>query len=480
MNIRYATACSGIEAPSVAWEPLGWKPVAFSEVDPFCSKLLQERHPSVPNLGDMTEAYWGLLEGSADVFIAGTPCQSFSVAGLRESLDDARGNLTLEYIRVIDRLKPRIAIWENVPGVLSTKDNAFGCFLAGLVGSFTELFPNGAAARAAGSEGVEPRRNAKWPGAGIVHGPRRNAAWRTLDAQHFGVAQRRRRVFVVVTDARDPIHPGAILFEPESGRRDSPPSRKAGQDVTGTLGSRASSGGGFSSDFECAGGLVSEGGVKGSHWDDPLNPHPTLNQSNNIGGVGGSDQELFSQRGAYLTAAFGENNTSGPIDVATACTSNPSQRYDFESETLIAHTLRGDGFDASEDGTGRGFGANDSRIDIGLGVCPTVRPGNGGGQMSIGVAFRRGGVRRLTPRETERLQGFPDDYTRINSHRKRKRMKPEELTLFSEYRGISVDELKVFGYTPDGPRYKAIGNSMAVPVIRWIGRRIEKCMEAFG
>lgn len=439
MNIRYATACSGIEAPSVAWEPLDWKPVAFSEVDPFCSKLLAERYPDVPNGGDMTTADWRELAGKTDVFIAGTPCQSFSVAGLRESLDDARGNLTLEYIRVIDRLKPRIAIWENVPGVLSTKDNAFGCFLAGLVGSFTELFPNGAAARSAGSEGVESRRNTKWPGAGIVHGPKRNAAWRTLDAQHFGVAQRRRRVFVVVTDARDPIHPGAILFEPESGRRDSPPSRKAGQDVAGTLAARTRGGGGLGTDTDLDGGLIA-----------------------------------------------------------------------------VAHTLRGDGFDVSEDGTGRGtplvvasstgdgywregddtvgalraraqeshehiaFGANDSSIAIGFDTSPAIRSGNGGGRMSTAVASRRGGVRRLTPRECERLQGFPDDYTRINSHRKRKRMKPEELALFSEYSGISVDELKVFGYTPDGPRYKAIGNSMAVPVIRWIGRRIEKCMEAFG
>ncbi len=205
--------CSGIEAASAAYIPLGWIPVAFSEIEKFPCKVLAHHHPGIPNHGDFTAFDWSVYRGAIDALVAGTPCQAFSVAGLRNSLADARGNLTLEFIRAANAIRPKYIIWENVPGVLSTGDNAFGCFLAGLVGSDEPILAE---------QG--------WPNAGVVHGPERRACWRVLDAQYFGLAQRRKRVFVVAS-ARDGRHPAEILFEWESLRRDSPPSRETGQGI---------------------------------------------------------------------------------------------------------------------------------------------------------------------------------------------------------------------------------------------------------
>jgi DNA (cytosine-5)-methyltransferase 1 len=211
----------------------------------------------------------------ADVLVGGTPCQAFSVAGLRNSLADERGNLSLEFVRLADAIddvrraanKPEaIIVWENVPGVLSVKDNAFGCFLAALAGEDDPLVP--------------PR--GKWTNAGVVDGPKRKIAWRVLDAQYFGLAQRRRRVFVVAS-SRDGFDPAEVLFELEGVQRHSAPSREAGQAASAGTASRA--------------------GERSSHWDGDF-PHPTLNQSAKVsGGVGSSNQELFSQRGAYLAPA---------------------------------------------------------------------------------------------------------------------------------------------------------------------------------
>jgi DNA (cytosine-5)-methyltransferase 1 len=222
--MNYLSLCSGIEAASTAWHTLGWKPFAFSEIEPFPCAVLQHHWPHVSNLGDMTRyAEWRDLH-EVDLLVGGTPCQAFSVAGLRKSLDDARGNLSLTYISILNKidhersirlLQPAICVWENVPGVLNTKDNAFGCFLAGLAGEDTPL---------------EPPRG-KWTNAGCVYGPQRAVAWRVLDAQYFGVAQRRRRVFVVAS-ARDGFDPSQVLFEFEGVRRDSPPSREARKDAT--------------------------------------------------------------------------------------------------------------------------------------------------------------------------------------------------------------------------------------------------------
>ena len=195
MAIRFGSVCSGIEAASVAWNPLGWEAAWFSEIEPFPCAVLKHHYPDVPNLGDMTTLTARILSGDVeapDVFCGGTPCQAFSVAGLRKSLADARGNLSLVFceianaidsVRTVQRKRPVTVFWENVPGVLSTQDNAFGCFLAALVGGDIP------ATTEAG----------RWPDAGFLVGPQRIAAWRVLDAQYFGLAQRRRRVFVVAS-----------------------------------------------------------------------------------------------------------------------------------------------------------------------------------------------------------------------------------------------------------------------------------------
>lgn len=254
MKLRFGSVCSGIEAASVAWNPLGWEAAWFSEIEQFPCELLAYRFPSVPNLGDMTTLPGRIRAGEVeapDILCGGTPCQAFSVAGQRKSLDDARGNLSLTFCEIANALDtvrtlrgdpPTIVFWENVPGVLNTKDNAFGCFLAELAGADAPLTP-----------GTD-----RWPSAGMVAGPKRKVAWRILDAQHFGVPQRRRRVFVVAS-ARDDFDPSAVLFErscvsgnlESSGtkRQDSP-----GFIETGFAQYRAS---------ESAGTLKASGGVLG-------------------------------------------------------------------------------------------------------------------------------------------------------------------------------------------------------------------------
>lgn len=216
--MRFGSVCSGIEAASVAWNPLGWEAAWFSEIEPFPCALLAHHYPNVPNLGDMTTIAPRILSGEVeapDILCGGTPCQAFSVAGLRKSLDDARGNLSLvfcELANAIDSarslrgLPPAIVFWENVPGVLNTKDNAFGCFLAGLARLDVPIeVPGG-----------------KWGGAGYVLTGKRAVAWRTLDAQYFGVPQRRRRVFVVAS-ARDGFDPCQVLFERAGVQRNPAP-----------------------------------------------------------------------------------------------------------------------------------------------------------------------------------------------------------------------------------------------------------------
>ena len=457
--MKYLSVCSGIEAATCAWHGLGWEPVAFSEIEKFPSAVLAHHHPNVPNLGDMTKYKEWEINEPVDLLVGGTPCQSFSVAGLRKGLDDPRGNLMLTFLGIADRLRSEWLVWENVPGVLSswtgpnppgdvdlergweaTEESDLSCFLAGL----TEL-------------------GYGW-------------AYRILDAQYFGVPQRRRRVFVVGC-LGDWQRAGKVLFERESLRGDSPPSRKAREstaaDVAPSIGA---SGRGFARAGE-------------SRGQDPV------------------------------IACFGGNNQSGPIDVATARNAHggPHGRLDFESETfciqagaakenpnhgpdgvgvrsdgqaytiearaevqIVAHSLRGEGFDASEDGTGRGtplvcHGTQDPCV----GDIAFTLGKNNGGENAIAFAQNQAGdvltgdvsaclgtnqnatgrntgkvqrgmqVRRLTPVECERLQGFPDNWTAI------------------PWRGKPADQC------PDGPRYRAIGNSMAVPVMRWIGERID-------
>ena len=262
--MRFGSVCSGIEAASVAFGPLGWKAAWFAEVEPFPSAVLAHHYPETPNLGDMTTISRRVLTGEVeapDVLCGGTPCQAFSVAGLRESLADERGNLTLKFVELADAIdhvrvtrgdEPAIVFWENVPGVLSTKDNAFGCFLAGLAGEDEPLQPPGE----------------KWANAGCVYGPKRAIAWRTLDAQYFGLAQRRRRVFVVAS-ARDGFDPATVLFEWDGMRRDSPPSRGS-REVAPTIPSRSSGGGGLGTDFDIDGGLICMAHGQGGAGETPF------------------------------------------------------------------------------------------------------------------------------------------------------------------------------------------------------------------
>lgn len=450
--MKYGSVCSGIEAASKAWEPLGWKPAWFSEIEPFPSAVLAHHWPEVTNLGDMTKIADAVRTGDVeapDVLVGGTPCQAFSIAGLREGLSDDRGQLTLSYVELANAIDAKrrergepesIIVWENVPGVLSSKDNAFGCFLAGLAGESSELQPAGG----------------KWTHAGCVSGPERVIAWRVLDAQFFGVAQRRRRVFVVAS-ARKGFDPAAVLFEFDSVRRDSPPSRESQKAVAA---------------------LTARG----------------------VGTCGADDNQ--AQAGHLI--AFGGGNTAGHIDVATACTAH-GIRLDFDTETFavhgtqdpdtnceLAHTL---GRNNGQENACIAFSYKDNGADATSDLSPTIRAGNhdkshaNSGQppaiciqhASIGrhdaagpqgkgyqedVAFTQDSrssadvvqygmqVRRLTPIECERLQGFPDNHTLIG------------------WRGKDADEC------PDGPRYKAIGNSMAVPVMRWIGERIAAALPA--
>ena len=398
MSLAYLSVCSGIEAATVAWEPLDFRALAFSEIEPFARAVLTHHYPDVPLHGDFTVLRDEEWIAGADVLVGGTPCQAFSVAGLRRSLDDSRGNLSLEFVRLADAiderrsqrgLPPCIVLWENVPGVLSVRDNAFGCFLSGLSGEDAPFIP--------------PR--GKWTNAGVALGPSRAVAWRILDAQYFGLAQRRRRVFVVAS-ARDGFDPAAVLLEFEGLRRDSPPRRETRQDAAAHAAPGA--------------------GERRSHWDGVEHPHPTLNQSFNTGAIGYSNQELFSQRGAGLVGnvtaarmvAFGEYAEDGTAStvksrdykdatdlVAEASTGAVSHclnaggmgRQDFETETLVTHALRAEGFDASEDGTGRGtplvpvqaFYSTESRCDHfpPPDVAPPLKVGSNGGGQPPAIAF---------------------------------------------------------------------------------------------
>lgn len=419
--MKYGSVCSGIEAASKAWEPLGWKPAWFSEIEPFPSAILAHHWPEITNLGDMTQIADAVRTGNVeapDVLVGGTPCQAFSIAGLREGLSDDRGQLTLSYVELANAIDAKrrergepeaIIVWENVPGVLSSKDNAFGCFLAGLAGESSELQPAGG----------------KWTHAGCVSGPERVIAWRVLDAQFFGVAQRRRRVFVVAS-ARKGFDPAAVLFELDSVRRDSAPRRETQKAVAA---------------------LTARG----------------------VGTCGADDNQ--AQAGHLI--AFGGGNTAGHIDVATACTAH-GIRLDFDTETFavhgtqdpdtnreLAHTLgRNNGQEnaiVTEPFTlairGRSEGSTIEVRNDGT-ANALLTPNGGRAGMGVGAIGWGMQVRRLTPIECERLQGFPDNHTLIG------------------WRGKDATEC------PDGPRYKAIGNSMAVPVMRWIGERIAAALPA--
>lgn len=330
--MKYGSVCSGIEAASVAWHPLGWKASWLSEIEAFPSSVLAHHYPDVPNMGDMTK-FKEWENDPIDLLVGGTPCQSFSVAGLRKGMDDPRGNLALTYLAIADKYRPRWLVWENVPGVLSSNGGRdFGSFL-GALGQLGYGF-----------------------------------AYRVLDAQYFGVAQRRRRVFVVgyLGDWR---RAAAVLFERESLSGHPAPRREKGKDLAQCLTTRT-----------------------GSAYD------PTT-------------ETLPIAFGAQKSASQGDGVST---DVVAT--------LDKSKTPAVAGTFKScagsGGWSNSADHAAAGY------------MIPVTDTA----------------VRRLTPRECERLQGFPDDYSLV------------------PHRGKPA---------ADGPRYKALGNSMAVPVMRWIGERIQ-------
>ena len=349
--MNYLSVCSGIEAATVAWHHMGWKPVGYSEIEKFPSQVLAHHYPQVPNFGDMTKYKEWNINDTVGLLVGGTPCQSFSVAGLRKGLEDPRGNLALTYCGILDHFRPKWFVWENVPGVLSSnKGRDFGSFLGALV----EL------------------------GYGF--------SYRVLDAQYFGVAQRRRRVFVVghLGDWRPTAK---VLFESESLCRDIKPSRKKGErpsilvkEVAGTLCAR---------DY------------KGLNSDDLTDGKAILTHAFKVRGGSGNGGK------GYL----GQDEK--------AFTLSTVQDQQIAVEKIIAPTLT----------------TND----------PSRSPRATEVTNQIAAVYEASmAVRRLTPVECERLQGFPDNYTNIKDN------------------------------CPDGPRYKALGNSMAVPVMKWIGTRIDE------
>lgn len=402
--MRYLSVCSGIEAATMAWHDLGWKPAGFSEIEPFPSAVLAHHYPNVTNFGDMTKYKEWNLDGSIDLLVGGTPCQSFSVAGLRKGMDDPRGNLALVYCGMLDHFRPNWFVWENVPGVLSSSGGRdFGSFL----GAVAQL------------------------GYGF--------SYRVLDAQYCGVAQRRRRVFVVghLGDWRPAA---AVLFERHSLRRDLAPRTPQGKEP--------------SAYFESSLAQYKQGDIGG-----------TLKAS---GGVLGGGSETFLVQKVYETHPA----DSRVREMGETCQTVTSRWGTGGGNVPLVQTV--------------GFTQCDAARDVGIEVSPTLRSGGNGGYPNHAVAYSiredagantfsatplavtpalqalrpsvqshhaqtfiadLARVRRLTPTECERLQGFPDGFTNIPWRKK--------------------------DTSPEGLRYKALGNSMAVPVMQWIGDGID-------
>ena len=402
--MRYLSVCSGIEAASVAWESLGWTPVAFAEIERFPSQVLAHHFPGVPNLGDMTRyKEWDIDRGAVDLIVGGTPCQSFSVAGLRKGLEDPRGNLALVFIGMVDHFKPEWVIWENVPGVLSSSGGRdFGSFL-GALGQLGYGF-----------------------------------AWRVLDAQYFGVPQRRRRVFLVGHSSGDSRRAGEVLFEPESLRGDITKGRAKGQGSTRNSASSVDSNG----IPKTVGTICADTHPGAYSGQDAYTGRliPVLYQNNQ------TDARLKEEPHTSQTvlARWGTGGGNAPIVQHTYRKSRRAQSTeDFKTWVPDEVTNTLNCFDVgdvrSTDIVVQAFNHQSGGDMRGIDLRDTAQL-QAYQQTSVLVRHR---VRRLTVTECERLQGFPDGWTDVRTN------------------------------TPDSPRYKAIGNSMAVPCMRYIGERIQ-------
>ncbi len=441
--MNYLSVCSGVEAASVAWKGLGWNPLGFSEIEKFPSEVLQHHYPNVPNLGDMTKyKEWNFGNRSVDLVVGGTPCQSFSVAGLRKGMEDPRGNLALTFCAILDKFRPKWFVWENVPGVLSSnKGRDFGSFL----GAVAEL------------------------GYG--------ASYRVLDAQNFGVPQRRRRVFVV-GHLGDWKPTAEVLFESESLRWHPKKSRQARKDSPGYI----EGGFGAYNKSDVGGTTKASGGVLGGGSETFV-----------TGFKFGKHQQDFihSSDGKMSTLPAGNHGNAGHYtktlvtyvaDKAPTITSSAAGFSRVGNDTTADSQYIGTAYNITfcdangtrKDRPNGGLYVNKTNVsntltNAGVGTNVVDKPHTfkirggceGGGKGYLGQdekaytisttqdqqLYQHPRVRRLTPVECERLQGFPDNYTNIKEN------------------------------CPDGPRYKAMGNSMAVPVMKWIGTRINNYKE---
>ena len=424
--MKYLSVCAGIEAASVAWHPLGWKAAGYSEIEPFPSAVLKHHYPEVTNFGDMTKYKEWNLE-SIDLLVGGTPCQSFSVAGLRKGLTDPRGNLALVYCGILDQFRPQWFVWENVPGVLSSNGGRdFGSFL----GALAEL------------------------GYGF--------AYRVLDAQYFGVAQRRRRVFVVGYLGN--WRPAAeVLFERESMRGDTAPSREKRQEAaTDFIPSIAGS-----LDTECGGGKLTHQSVTNGHLIGTITARmvafgeyvndDTASTIKQRDYKDATDLVSYGIPGNWIgrSPENGGNAVEPMYDISPCLTkmdrhgvAQPIYMGNAEGGAkevpfLTCHNLGGTAGISNQTpliGQPITFSGQMSVPQTDVDMSATLQAKN---PMAVAQAMA---VRRLTPVECERLQGFPDNYTNI--------------------------PWRKAAESPDGPRYKALGNSMAVPVMAWIGQRI--------
>ena len=394
--MKYLSVCSGIEAATVAWHPLGWTPIGFSEIEPFPSAVLAHHYPHVTNYGDMTNyETWSLQENSFDLLVGGTPCQSFSVAGMRGGLRDPRGGLMLTYLEIAQRYRPRWIVWENVPGVLSSNGGRdFGSFLGAL-----------------GKLGYG------W-------------AYRVLDAQWIrthghprAVPQRRRRVFVVGC-LGDSINPGKVLFESQSLQGNSRKSTKKGKAIASSIEDS-----------------IGAEGKSGCYWNGEQvavaltrkGSEDRMPDKDRMFAVIQSENIVIP----YRKAKRAQSNTDDEswVEADNSNTLNVFDNGERDTHSIVA--LQGNMISRIKGGP-TGFGTSDE------GSMYTLTKSDIHG-VSTNLT-----VRRLTPRECERLQGFPDDYTLI------------------PWRGKPQSEC------PDSLRYRALGNSMAVNCMEWIGERIQK------
>jgi DNA (cytosine-5)-methyltransferase 1 len=375
--MNYLSVCSGIEAATVAWHDLGFKPVGFSEIEKFPSQLLQHHYPHVTNYGDMTNyKEWNLNE-SIGLLVGGTPCQSFSVAGLRKGLEDPRGNLMLTYLGIAEKFKPKWLLWENVPGVLSSNGGEdFACLLKGMA----EL------------------------GYGF--------AYRVFDAQHFGVPQRRKRVFVVgcIGDWRSAAK---VLFESESLSRDITPSRQEGKEIANCIKASPSSYGSYNPARSEGNAVVVGTLLARDHKGIDNYDHTKMILQRSVGAI---DLKDVSKT---LTASYGTGGAD--LDIKPLVLESKAYNITFCDANGTRKDRPNGGLYVNETDTSNTLTVS----GVGTNAVQNMR------------------VRRLTPMECERLQGFPDGYTHTPT-------------------------------SSDTTRYKALGNSMAVPVMRWIGKRISQ------